>query len=67
MDIPEDRQSAKELVEKIAKDHGYVPEEELQTIEPALRRKIEEAFLKKDEMIGSSVITYDSAFSSRER
>ena len=57
MAIPRDRQSAKELVQQIAKDHGYLGEEKLQRIEPDLRREIEEAFLKKDLMIGSTVIT----------
>lgn len=60
MDIPESRQRAKELVQQIAKDHGYLGEEKLRNIEPDLRREIEEAFLKKDLMIGSTVITYDS-------
>lgn len=57
MAIPRDRQSAKELVQQIAKDHGYLGEEKLRRIEPDLRREIEEAFLKKDLMIGSTVIT----------
>lgn len=60
MTTPSSRQSAKELVEQIAKDHGYLGEEKLQRVEPDLRRDIEEAFLKKDLMIGSSVIAYDS-------
>lgn len=57
MAVPVTRQRAKELVQQIAKDHGYLGEEKLRTIEPELRREIEEAFLKKDQMIGSSVIT----------
>ncbi|KAG6355673.1 hypothetical protein INS49_003636 [Diaporthe citri] len=57
MAVPNTRQRAKELVQQIAKNHGYLGEEKLRAIEPELRREIEEAFLKKDEMIGSSVIT----------
>ncbi|KAK7947853.1 uncharacterized protein PG986_008739 [Apiospora aurea] len=56
MDIPKDRQSAKALVDRITREHGYVSEEDLRELKPALRRKIEEAFLNKDQMIGSSVI-----------
>ncbi|EFW99767.1 hypothetical protein CMQ_85 [Grosmannia clavigera kw1407] len=50
-------QQAKELVLQIANDHGYLPEEKLRLLPADLRRDIEEAFLKKDLMIGSSVIT----------
>lgn len=57
MAIPNTRQRAKELVQKIANDHGYLGEEKLRPIEPELRREIEKAFLKKDEMAGSIVIT----------
>ena len=57
MSIPTSRQNAKALVEKIAKDHGYLGEDKMRRIEPDLRREIEEAFLKKDLMIGSTVIT----------
>lgn len=57
MAVPNTRQRAKELVQQIAKNHGYLGEEKLRLIEPELRREIEEAFLKKDQMIGSSVIT----------
>ena len=58
MAIPNSRGSAKALVEQIAKDHWYLGEEKLLQIpSPELRREIEEAFLKKDLMIGSTVIT----------
>lgn len=57
MAVPGTRKRAKELIQQIAKDHGYLGEEKLRTIEPELRREIEEAFLRKDQMIGSSVIT----------
>lgn len=60
MSVPQDRQSARELVEFITTEHGYLGAEELAEItNPDLRRKIETAFLKKDLMIGSSVITYE--------
>ncbi|KAB8229009.1 uncharacterized protein BDW43DRAFT_289566 [Aspergillus alliaceus] len=52
------RESARRLVEEIAKDHGYLDETVLGTMPAEVRRKVEEAMLKKDEMIGSSVITY---------
>jgi hypothetical protein len=65
MAVPTSRQSAKDLVESIAKDHGYLGEEKLRKIEPDLRREIEEAFLKKDLMIGSTIITYDRSPSRR--
>ncbi|KOC14318.1 hypothetical protein AFLA70_555g000420 [Aspergillus flavus AF70] len=48
---------ARRLIEKIADDHGYLDETFLATFSPEARRKIEDAMLKKDEMIGSSVIT----------
>ena len=51
--------SARELVESIAKDHGYLGEDVLSQIPDDARRRVEEALLKKDEMIGSSVITYE--------
>ncbi|KAK0610737.1 hypothetical protein B0T14DRAFT_487161 [Immersiella caudata] len=48
---------ARELVSRIATDHGHLGEEVYQRMDPETRRKVEEAFLKKDLMIGSSVIT----------
>lgn len=52
------RRRARELVESIAKDHGYLGEDVLSKMSHDVRRKVEEAMLKKDEMIGSSVLTY---------
>ncbi len=60
MAIPSSQASARELVRKITKDHGFVsPDrfEQLETFDPELRREIEEALLTKDKMIGSSVLT----------
>jgi hypothetical protein len=54
-----DRNSARQLVESIAKEHGYIDEDTLSQMKPDIRRKVEEAMWKKDEMIGSSVITYE--------
>ncbi|KAK8038632.1 hypothetical protein PG993_007043 [Apiospora rasikravindrae] len=51
---PKDRQSAKDLVESISKEHGHLSDEKLKDLRPELRREIQEAFLKKDLMIGSS-------------
>ena len=50
---------ARELVESIAKDHGYLGEDVLSQMSDDVRRQVEEALLKKDEMIGSSVMTYE--------
>ncbi|KAI8635259.1 hypothetical protein F5Y19DRAFT_5509 [Xylariaceae sp. FL1651] len=60
MTVPRSRASARELVENITRDHGFVsPErlEQLETFDPELRREIEEALLTKDRLIGSSVLT----------
>jgi hypothetical protein len=53
------RTRARELVESIAKDHGYLGEDVLSQMSDDVRRQVEEALLKKDEMIGSSVMTYE--------
>ncbi|KAL2822753.1 hypothetical protein BDW59DRAFT_173698 [Aspergillus cavernicola] len=51
------RKSARELVKSIAKEHGHLGEEILSQMSPEVRREVEEALLRKDEMIGTSVIT----------
>lgn len=53
------RNRARELVEEITRSHGFLDETTLSRMEPGVRRKVEEAMLRKDEMIGSSVITYE--------
>ena len=59
MSAPKDQQGARELVRSIAKKHGYLAAEKFARIpDPELRREFEEAFLNKDLIIGSSVITY---------
>ncbi|KAI0392222.1 hypothetical protein F5Y17DRAFT_437188 [Xylariaceae sp. FL0594] len=57
MAAPESCKGARELVQKITKDHGYVSPEVLEALDPTIRREIEEALLRKDMMIGSSVLT----------
>ncbi|KAL3459177.1 hypothetical protein BJX64DRAFT_265188 [Aspergillus heterothallicus] len=49
--------SARALVGQIAKDHGHLGEKTLSQMDPDVRREVEYAMLKKDKMIGSSVIT----------
>ncbi|KAL5334193.1 hypothetical protein BJX70DRAFT_378796 [Aspergillus crustosus] len=49
---------ARALVQQIAKQHGHLGEDVLSRMDPDVRREVEEAMLKKDAMIGSSVITY---------
>jgi hypothetical protein len=52
-----DRNKARELVEKIAHGHGYIPPEILAVMAPQVRLVVEEALRKKDDMIASSVFT----------
>lgn len=61
--------SKRELVREIAQERGHLGEDKLSKIgeiDPELRRTVEEALLRKDEMIGSGVLTYvhgDSRYS----
>lgn len=55
----ESRESARELVRSIARGRGYLSEEILGRMDQDTRREVEEAMLKKDEIIGSSVLTYE--------
>ena len=50
---------ARGLVESIANDHGYLGEDVLSQIPDDTRQKVEKALAKKDEIIGSSVMTYE--------
>ncbi len=52
------RAEARRLVNNIAKEHGHLGEDVLGKMDQETRREVEEALLKKDLMIGSSVITY---------
>ncbi|KAI0835964.1 hypothetical protein F5Y06DRAFT_114649 [Hypoxylon sp. FL0890] len=49
--------AARRFVQNIANEHGYLGEEVYATMDADTRRKVEEALLRKDEMIGASVIT----------
>ncbi|RDH24776.1 hypothetical protein M747DRAFT_252824 [Aspergillus niger ATCC 13496] len=51
------RERARKLVEGISKRHGYLGEDVLSQMSDEVRRQVEEAMLRKDEMIGSSVVT----------
>ncbi|EHA18945.1 hypothetical protein ASPNIDRAFT_187731 [Aspergillus niger ATCC 1015] len=51
------RERARKLVEGISKGHGYLGEDVLSQMSDEVRRQVEEAMLRKDEMIGSSVVT----------
>ncbi|GLA20578.1 hypothetical protein AnigIFM62618_009153 [Aspergillus niger] len=51
------RERARKLVEGISKGHGYLGEDILSQMSDEVRRQVEEAMLRKDEMIGSSVVT----------
>jgi hypothetical protein len=53
-----DIHSARQLVEKIAEDHGFISERELATLPEAMRQKITRAFNLKDSIIGSGAVTY---------
>lgn len=46
-------------MESLAEEHGYLKEDVYNGMDAETRRAVEEAFLRKDEMIGASVITYD--------
>jgi hypothetical protein len=48
---------AKALVKKIADDHGYLGEDVLATMSDDTRKKVVDAMLKKDRIIGASVVT----------
>jgi hypothetical protein len=53
------RSRARELVKKIANEHGHVSEETLRQIEdPTIRAELANALDAKDGLIGSTVITY---------
>ena len=53
------RDRARELVKEITRGHGFLDESTYARMNPDVRREVEEAMLRKDEMIGSSVITYE--------
>jgi hypothetical protein len=58
------RAGARNLVKSIAKDHGHLGEDVLNKMTDDVRLQVEEAMLKKDEMIGSSVMTYEMSINA---
>jgi hypothetical protein len=54
---PLSKDKAKALVRNFADDHGYLSEEVLNTMSDATREKVIDVMLKKDRLIGSSVVT----------
>lgn len=52
------RLRARQIIEDIAKSHGYLGEDVYKQMTPEVRRKVEEAMLKKDQFMGASVRTY---------
>lgn len=50
------RAEAKSLVNKIAKDHGYLGEALYARMDDDMRREVQEALLAKDKIIGASVM-----------
>ena len=62
---PDGRARARELINQIVKDNGFVRESSLETMSQEVRREVEEALLAKDRKIGHSVLTYE--FPNRNR
>lgn len=61
--LSEGQLAAKQLIEDICKERGYIPEHVLAKMDLETRRTVEEALLRKDEMIGSTIMTYVQATS----
>lgn len=53
-----DRKRARELVERIALENGFVSESVMESIPQDARLQIEKALLAKDKKIGAAVLTY---------
>lgn len=53
------RNSARELVDEITRDLGFLSKSTYAKMDSETQRKVEEAMLMKDKLIGSSTITYD--------
>ncbi|KAK5657900.1 hypothetical protein OQA88_2449 [Cercophora sp. LCS_1] len=54
---PAEITAARDLVESIAFEHGHLTDDDYSKMDPATRRRVKEAFGKKDSLIGSSVMT----------
>ncbi|KAI0516879.1 hypothetical protein F5B22DRAFT_136079 [Xylaria bambusicola] len=55
---------ARQLVESIQDKKGFLSEDDLDAIDPpgsSIRRKVENAMLRKDKIIGQGVLTYSLA------
>ncbi|KAK9413585.1 putative Protein NO VEIN C-terminal domain-containing protein [Seiridium unicorne] len=50
-------EEAKKLVEDITEEHGYMADEELDSLDEKMRKRILDVMFKKDRMSGKSVIT----------
>ena len=61
MPLPNAILPAREIVKEITRSHGFLDERIYAKMEPDVRREVEEMMLIKDEMIGSSVITYETS------
>lgn len=57
--MTEGKARARRFVETLAQEHGYLQEDVYARMDAETRRVVEEALLRKDEMIGASVITYE--------
>lgn len=47
---------ARRFIENLAQEHGYLKEDVYARMDAETRREVEEALLRKDEMIGANVI-----------
>lgn len=50
---------ARSIIENISKEHGYLGDEVYARMDAKTRRQIQEVLLKKNEMVGASIVTYD--------
>jgi hypothetical protein len=53
-----DRNQARQLVEKIAEDHGYIPADMWRTVPPEVRGYFQERWRAKDNQLAASIFTY---------
>ena len=49
---------AREVVDRIVQENGFLPESTLGSMSPEVRKQVEDALLAKDKKIGSTVLTY---------
>lgn len=59
-----DSSAAKRLIELITTEHGHLGSDVYSSMDDETRRRVQEAILKKDEMIASSVMTYVLPFAN---